>query len=944
MARLLYRIGRFTARHHVWVLVVWGLILVGALAGGQFLGGVMSTTFTIPGTQAQSALDMLDQRFPQASGASVRVIYAAPQGQQVSAFQGQIQAANTAIAALPDVSGVTGPFDKNASGQISANGEMAYSTVQYTIPSTSITTGPQDALVQAADAAAQNGLTVAFSGLPDPPSSTMDYTEAIGLVVAFIVLIITFGSLLAAGMPLVTALIGVGVATSVITIASGFIEMSSTAPLLATMLGLAVGIDYALFIVSRHRSQLAQGVEPRESIALAVSTAGSAVSFAGLTVIIALLGLSVVQIPFLSVMGIGAAIAVVVAVLVALTLLPALLATFGRLLRPRRGGRAERRELSAHGAEDGATRARRTLGTRWVRLVTARPVITLVVTVVALLVLALPALSMRLTLPDAGYNPPDSRSRQGYDLLSQGFGPGVNGPLLVTADISSTMDIQGALDALHDAFTGLDDVASVSPAIPNPTVDMAIVSIIPDSAPDSQATADLVQQIRAAEPAFAQAHGFGYQVTGQTALGIDVSDRLEQALLPFALVVVGLCIVLLAIVFRSIAVPLSATIGYLLSVIVSFGVVTAVFEWGWAASFFTVGKVGPVISFMPILVMAVLFGLAMDYHVFLVSRMREEYAHRGDAAKAVRAGFVDSARVVTAAACIMFAVFASFVPGGNAILQPVAFALAAGVFIDAFVVRMTLIPAAMMLLGRHAWWLPGWLDRVMPDVDLEGVGVHRMLRSMAWRPASAMADEPGDARSDDETELAQADAPRPAREEPVVASDALLVEQAQAAPLALRIPARALALLEGESPVRPEAVAAALAGRQRVAGGELRVLGCTLPYEAAALRRNSLYIGGPGGVDPALEPWLREVERAVLSGGALFAVDAVWADQKDLPRILATVLAAAPPEATVVVALRAAPPVTAAGRDVQVIALAPRTAADGAAATAPASPMEEVPA
>ncbi|ARJ07040.1 hypothetical protein GCM10010988_23920 [Cnuibacter physcomitrellae] len=732
MATLLYRVGAFAARFHILVIVGWVIVLGLAVGGAQLLGGTLVSSFSIPGTQSQNALDMLEQRFPQASGAASKVIYVAPQGQQITAFESQIDDSIAQLKTLDHVSMVTGPWDKDADAQIASDGSMAYANVQYDVPSTSLTEHDTDAIISAGDVASTDGVTVGFAGVTDPPEAGVDYTEAIGLVVAFVVLVITFGSLLAAGMPLVTALIGVGLASMSITIASGFATISSTAPLLATMLGLAVGIDYALFIVSRHRSQLARGVPVRESIAMAVATAGSAVVFAGLTVIIALLGLAVVQIPFLTVMGIGAAIAVVCAVIVAVTLLPALLALFGRLLIPKPTSRAARRELAGPGG-------RPTLARRWVRLVTARPIITVVATVLGLLILAVPATQMRLTLPDAGYNPPGSESRQGYDLLSQGFGPGFNGPLLVTADISKTLDISKALTALHDEFAGLPDVASVSQAIPNATADMAIVSIIPDSSPDSEQTVQLVQSIRDKAGSFEDANGFPYQVTGQTALGIDVSQRLSDALLPFALVVVGLCIVLLTIVFRSLAVPLSATVGYLLSVVASFGVTTAIFEWGWLADALTVAKVGPVISFMPILVMAVLFGLAMDYEVFLVSKMREEFVEHGDAHRAVVDGFSGAARVVTAAACIMFAVFASFVPGGNAILQPIALALAVGVFLDAFVVRMTLIPAVMMLLGRLAWALPAPLARRLPDVDLEGERVRHMLAAAAWRPAGAGA-------------------------------------------------------------------------------------------------------------------------------------------------------------------------------------------------------------
>jgi RND superfamily putative drug exporter len=907
MATLLYKIGRFAARRHVLVVIGWIVLLGLTIGGAQLLGGTLASSFEIPGTQSQNALDMLQQRFPQASGAAPKVIYVAPAGQNVSAFESQIDASTTALTKLDHVTGVTGPFASGAGAQIASDGSMAYATVQYDVPNTSLTPDNTNAIYAAGDVAATDGLTVGFAGVTDLPEPGVDYTEAIGLVVAFVVLIITFGSLLAAGMPLITALVGVGISSLLITIASGFVDISSTAPLLATMLGLAVGIDYALFIVSRHRTQLIHGMDPKESVALAVSTAGSAVVFAGLTVIIALLGLAVVQIPFLTVMGIGAALSVVVAVIVAVTLLPAILGWLGKRLVPKPTSRAARRELAMQDAHKGHVK-HRTLGARWVTLVTAKPIVTVIVVGLGLLVVAIPATQLRLTLPDAGYNPPDSVSREGYDLLTEGFGPGFNGPLLITADISKTLDIQGALTALEKQFTGLPDVASVSQAIPNQTADMAIVSIIPESSPDSPLTQQLVQTIRQEAPAFEQANGFVYQVTGQTALGIDVSQRLADALLPFALVVVGLCIVLLTIVFRSLAVPITATIGYLLSVVASFGIVTAIFEWGWFSGFFTVAKVGPVISFMPILVMAVLFGLAMDYEVFLVSRMREEFVATGDSKIAVRHGFIGAARVVTAAACIMFAVFASFVPGGNAILQPIALALAAGVFIDAFLIRMTFIPALMILLGRHAWALPRALDRALPNVDLEGEGVRDMLDATAWRPV-------------DQDDRVYA-----------IAAGSAVVDAAVAAPFDLLVERGDLLVVTGAESTHPDAVVAAITGRQRVEAGHLRVLDHALPYEGAAVRRGTLLItravvdddavplSVPAGrVEDGLraaigaeleeawgaraaDDWMRQLATAATSRAQLVAIDGTGIPTAFLQHALSVVDREMPLDTTVVVA------------------------------------------
>ncbi|WP_022884674.1 MMPL family transporter [Glaciibacter superstes] len=872
MTALLYRVGGFAARRHLVVVVIWILILAGAGTLAGTLGSHLQSSFTIPGTQSQVAIDMLAQRFPAASGASVRVIYIAETGSSVA---GQTDAIGTSVAQLeqlPHVAAVSDPFADGNEAQIAADDSMAFATVQYDIPATDLTESDFAAVTGAGDVAASDALTVAFSGVADEAESAVDYTELIGLIVSLLVLIITFGSLLAAGMPLITAIIGVGISASLITIASNFFSLSSTAPLLATMLGLAVGIDYALFIVARHRSQLALGMAPRESIATAVATAGSAVVFAGLTVIIALLGLSVVGIPFLAVMGVGAALAVIVAIAVAVTLVPAVLGMFGRRLIPKTTSRTARRERG-----EGS----RTFGSRWVQLVTARPIVTIVATVVVLLFLAVPALSLKLTLPDAGYDPPGSTTRVGYDHLAEGFGPGFNGPLLVAADISHTdvTVLEANLNALHDAFADEVGVASVSPAIPNETLDMAIVQVTPDTAPDSEATAELVKRLRDDSAEFEKTNGFGYSITGQTAMGIDISDRLEAALLPFALVVVGLCMVLLTIAFRSIAVPVTATLGFLLSVAAAFGLTTAVFEWGWLAGPLGVAKVGPVISFMPILVMAVLFGLAMDYQVFLVSRMRERFTATRDAAAAVRDGFTGGARVVTAAALIMFSVFASFVPGGAATIQPLAFALAVGVAVDAFLVRMTLIPALMAMLGDRAWALPRWLERRLPNVDIEGEAVHERLAVLSWyaaahapagqqevvqpeppkhQPAQQDAGESlteplwaGDAGGAIEptqlsptelspTELSPADLNPTAPLPPSIAADDLRV--AGIAPVDLWVAPGDIAVLLAPPAIPAERMLQAVTGRGALEGA-LVVAGHPLPYDASRVRRLSALVG-----------------------------------------------------------------------------------------------------
>ncbi|WP_216363446.1 MMPL family transporter [Subtercola boreus] len=746
MAVLLYRIGAFAARRHFLVMGVWLLIVVAAVGGALAFPGKGSAAVEIPGTQSQTAIDLLGSRFPAANGGSSKVIFVAPSGQSIRSFESQISGVAAQMKTLPGQSSVTDPFDTSgapavaaaAAAQIAPDNSMAYISIAYSVPAADLTDADTEALESMGDSIAENGLTVAYAGVKALEPASDPSQEAGSLVVALIILAITIGSLLAAGMPLITAIFGVAISTSSITIVSDFVTISSSAPILAQMLGLAVGIDYSLFIVSRHRSQLAAGVPARESVAIANSTAGSAVVFAGITVIIALIGLSVVNIPFLSIMGLGAAFGVLLAVAAALTLLPAILGLLNTKLVPRPDSRTARREREMQNPAPGT---KPTLGRRWVRVVTRRPLITVVIVPLALLALAFPALHLALTVPDAGYQAPGSQARVAYDLLDAGYGPGFNGPLLITADIGSVeaQNLQAALDALGKQFTGIADVDSVSPVIPNSALDMAIVSLTPSSGPDSDATKQLVQTLRNDAPAFEAANGFTYMVTGQTAVAIDISTQLGDALPIFALVVVGLCLVLLTMVFRSLAVPISATLGFLLSVGASLGVVTLVFNDGVLADLLGVQKVGPVISFMPILVMAVLFGLAMDYHVFLVSRMREEFSRTGEGRASVLDGFSAAARVVTAAALIMFSVFASFVPGSGAAVQPLAFALAVGVLIDAFLVRMTLIPAVMAMLGTRAWYLPAWLGRHLPNVDIEGEKVHELIAARDWRPGDAEA-------------------------------------------------------------------------------------------------------------------------------------------------------------------------------------------------------------
>jgi RND superfamily putative drug exporter len=728
MATLLARLGRASYRHRGVVSVAWLAIFGAVVALLLTVGSSFDDEFTIPGSESQDALDQLDAAAPGAAGVSAEIVFVAPDGATVvdPAFAGAIEQVVREAERAPQVASVVSPFDSQA---ISPDGAAALATVQFDVPHEGLQESSLDALQGTTAPAEEAGFEVAVGGNAFGTTGvTIGATEFVGVAVAVLVLALTFGSLLAAGMNLLTAVVGIAVGMGALLLTSNVVTLSSTAPTLALMIGLAVGIDYTLFILSRHRTQLASGMDPEESAARAVGTAGSAVVFAGLTVVIALSGLAVVGIPFLTVMGVGAAGTVLVAVLVALTLLPALLGFAGHRLAPTHGSRAARREL-ADAQESTGTGG--SMGARWTRLITRRPLLTVLTVLAGLAILAIPAPQLQLALPDNSTAAPESPERRAYDLISENFGPGLNGPLVVLVEDLDPATAQQSVGLIAAAVGGtptgtpgtfeggLDDVAYAQPTL-LPDGDTAIVTVIPESGPQEEATNALVADLRDLAPDLEQQTGAHLAVTGQTAVAIDVSDRLGAALLPFALVVVGLALVLLLLVFRSVLVPVKAAVGFLLSVAASFGAVVAVFQWGWFGDLLGVPSTGPVISFLPVILMAVLFGLAMDYEVFLVSRMREEYVHGAAPREAVVVGARHAARVVVAAALIMFAVFASFVTIEDVIVKAIAFGLAVGILVDAFLVRMTLVPAVLALLGRSAWWLPRWLDRLLPDLDVEG--------------------------------------------------------------------------------------------------------------------------------------------------------------------------------------------------------------------------------
>ncbi|MFE9822843.1 MMPL family transporter [Streptomyces sp. NPDC005791] len=702
MAILLYRLGRFSFRRRGRVLALWLLLLALLGGGAAAFSGPTTSKFSIPGTESQKALDSLSREFPQAGGATGTIVVAAPEGGKLT--PAAVAPVTEEAGKVPGVLAAVDPFMSKA---VSQDGRYALIQVQFESGVDGITDAQRESFREAGsdvtDLRVEHGGEI-MRGVPEIGS-----TEAIGVAVAALVLVLTFGSLVAAGMTLLNALVGVAAGMAGLFSLSSTVELTSTAPILALMLGLAVGIDYALFITSRYRQYLSQGMEREEAAGRATGTAGSAVVFAGATVVIALAGLAVAGVPFLTVMGLAAAATVALAVLVSLTLLPAVLGFAGVRVLPRKLRTQERTPVSV---ETGTG-----FGFRWGRIVARLRVPVLLVGVVGLGALALPVQDMRLSLPDAGTEAVGSPNREAYDLTTEGFGEGFNGRLIAVVSGDSAQATGAAVKETTALITDTDGVLAVAAPQMNEKGTTALLAVIPETGPTDAATEDTVHTIR---DRVEDVKGAGVALTGATAVGIDVSEKLADALPVYLLLVVGLSILLLMLVFRSVLVPLKAALGFLLTIGATFGITVAIFQEGHLADLVGLDTPGPLVSFLPILLIGILFGLAMDYEVFLVSRMREDFVHGADAREAVISGVGHNARVVTAAAVIMFAVFGGFVFMPDPIIKSIGFALAIGVLIDAFVVRMALVPAVMHLLGRAAWYLPRPVDRALPDLDIEG--------------------------------------------------------------------------------------------------------------------------------------------------------------------------------------------------------------------------------
>jgi len=782
MAELLYRLGMWSARRPWAVIGAWAAILavtaIGFLVG--FRGLVSS--FDIPGMPSSAVVEELEEALPEYAGASGAIVFRTEDGSPLTDAQREAISALAAGARdLPDVAQVVDPFAAEqqradhaaqldagraqiAQGRaqldlqraqldaapqqaavdaarqqldaaraeldaqsetldraarllalsdpirvVSEDGSTAVVNVAFTRPRLELAEASKQAVIDHVEAHPVDGVEVGMSteiaqGVPQ----VIGVGEAAGLLIAAIVLGVLLRTLVGALIPLVTAVTGVAIGVLGSLSFSGLVQMALVTPVLGVMLGLAVGIDYSLFIINRHRRQLAAGADPHESIGLANGTSGNAVVFAGATVVVALLALTVTGIPFLGIMGGVGAVAVVAAVLIAVTLTPALLGLAGERVLGRR----------ARAAAAAAVPVARPMS--W-----SRAGLTVLGTVVALLIVAVPALSMRVGLPDGSSEPEGSYAQRAFEITEAEFGPGSNGPLLVTAALPDGLDDAGTVRAQLDvaeAIEGLGGVAAVAPVAVADDGGIAAFQVVPDGGPNSETTEQLVRALRSAPPVD---DGIALGVAGQAAINIDISERLLEVLPLYLAVVVGLSLLIMIVVFRSLLVPLIATGGFILSLFATYGALVAVFQWGWGADLLGIHSTGPILNFLPIILIGILFGLAMDYQLFLASGMREAYVHGASAREAVSRGFRAGRAVVIAAGLIMVSVFGGFVFSESTIIRSLGFGLAAGILLDAFVVRMLLMPALMHLLGRSAWWLPRWLDRIVPDVDVEGAALER---------------------------------------------------------------------------------------------------------------------------------------------------------------------------------------------------------------------------
>ncbi|MGW2861443.1 MMPL family transporter [Streptomyces sp. NPDC001205] len=708
-------LARWCVRHRLVAVLLWLLALGATTAAAAVAGSAYSNDYEVPGTESGHASALLDAGFHGRGGDTDTVVWHTASGSvRDSGVRQTMQATLGQIAKLPGVASVTGPYGPDGAGRISADGRTAYATVTFAAQADDLPKARAEAVVDTARAAASASLDVELGGsavgLTEAPSAHL--SEVVGVVVAAVVLFLAFGSFAASLLPIATALIGVGTAYAGIGLLGHVMTVADFAPMLGMLIGLGVGIDYALFIVTRHRRGLRRGLSVEEAARTAVATTGRAVVFAGATVCIALLGMLTLRLGFLNGVAVAASLTVVLTVAASVTLLPALLSFIGTRALSRR----ERRQLAEQGPRPEPPPG---FAARWAAFVERHPKLLGAVAAVVMLMLALPALSLHLGTSDQGNNPAKSTTRQAYDLLADGFGPGVNGPLTVVAELAGPGD-RLAMDRLPDVLRAAGGVASVSPVTYNGSGSTAVLTVVPDSAPQSQRTSELVDRLRhEVLPAAERGSSLQAYVGGVTAGYDDFAAIIVGKLPLFVGVVIALGCVLLLLAFRSVGIPLKAAVMNVAAVASAFGIVVAVFQWGWGSELMGLGRSGPIEPFLPVIMVSVLFGLSMDYQVFLVSRMYEEWLETGDNRRAVRVGLAETSRVINSAAVIMISVFGAFVLSGDRVIAMFGIALAAAVALDAFVLRTLLVPALMHLLGGANWWLPGWLERRLPRISIE---------------------------------------------------------------------------------------------------------------------------------------------------------------------------------------------------------------------------------
>ncbi len=702
----------WTTGHRKTVLFVWiaALIIIGGISGS--VGADFTEEFKLPASDSKEAFDLLETRFPAQSGETAQIVYKAESGVESPAVKKKMEGVFSQIEKFPHVSEVASPYEEGGAAAVSDNGKIAYATIQFDVANSKLDKEKTHEIIKLAQGAGGNGLEVQLGGNPvqEAEQEEGDSSFGIGLLAAIVVLLLTFGSVVAMGLPILTALFALGVGISLVTLGTHVFNTANFAPVLAAMIGLGVGIDYALFILTRFRNGLDEGLEPQQAAIKAVDTAGRAVLFAGITVIISLMGMFLLGLNFLYGVAMAAALAVLFTMIAALTLLPALLTMVGRrvdrLRIPGLGGRSTSIDENSRWFH-------------WSREIQRRPWLAAFLSGGLLLVLCIPTLSLRLGTNDAGTEPPDKTTRKAYDLLAEGFGPGFNGPYVLVAALPSKGDDEGLVQ-LSEALEKEEGVAAVTSVTLNKAENTGVFQAYPTTSPQSAQTTELLDHIRNdVIPPIEAKTGAQLHVGGLNAIFEDFGNAIAEKLPLFIGVVVLLSALLLMIVFRSLLVPLKAVVMNLLSIGAAFGIIVAVFQWGWGASIIGVDNTGPIISFFPIFLFAIVFGLSMDYEVFLMSRIHEEWEHRQDPTVAVTRGLALTGRVITAAAAIMITVFASFMLGEERIIKLFGLGLASAVLIDAVVIRSVLVPAIMQLFGRRAWYFPDWLGRILPRLSVE---------------------------------------------------------------------------------------------------------------------------------------------------------------------------------------------------------------------------------